>query len=460
MSDVRLFYEEVFVEMKQEEETISDMIKRLIAEHTPITVAQQVGEKYYDDQPDILLRKPPTDAQGNTDDKKPHNLLVANFHPNQVDQKVGYLLAEPINFKAEDAILDKIGERFDDSFDDLIIDVLTAASNKGIEWMHVYYDADGNLKLKQIPAEQVVPVYDEYGQLTMLIRHYVLNQVSRAEIWTPEHVYYYMLSDGEYVADYYWGEAVQTHYKKGSLGDSWGRIPFVPFRNNSKEKGDLWKYKSLIDAFNNRLSDIQNTFDESTDLIFALKGYEGEDLAEFMRNLRHYKAINVGSEGGIDTITVKIPIEETERYLKMLREMIIDFGRGVDFQSDKFGNSPSGVALKILYSGLDIKAKQLERKTRVAIKELLWFVFDDAGIDAEPKDVEMTFKYNRLKNDKEDADIAVLSKGIISDDTILGNHPWVDDPQGERERLDEQEIAFNNSLPAIEVGASDESRTD
>ncbi|TDM12667.1 phage portal protein [Macrococcus bovicus] len=454
MSDVRLYYEEVFETMKQEEETISDMIKRLIAEHQPIVTAQMIGEKYYDDQPDILLRKPPEDAEGRTDDKKPHNLLVANFHPNQVDQKVGYLLAEPINFKAEDAILDKIGERFDDSFDDLIIDVLTAASNKGIEWMHVYYDADGNLKFKQIPAEQVVPVYDEYGQLTMLIRHYVLNQVSRAEIWTAEHVYYYMLSDGEYVADYFWGEAIKTHYN----GDSWGRIPFVPFRNNSKEKGDLWKYKSLIDAFNNRLSDIQNTFDESTDLIFALKGYNGQDLGEFVRNLRHYKAINLYKDGEIDTITVKIPIEETERYLKMLREMIIDFGRGVDFQSDKFGNSPSGVALKILYSGLDIKAKQLERKTRVAIKELLWFVFDDAGIQADPKDVEMTFQYNRLKNDMEDAQIVVMSKGIISDDTLIGNHPFVDDPQGERERLDEQEIAFNKQLPDITIGGEEDEK--
>lgn len=458
MSDVRLYFEEVLDNMKKEaDESRGKLIKRLIDEHLPTVTKQTVGHLYYNDQPDILLRERPKDPLGQTDEDKPHNLLVANFHPNQVDQKVGYLLAEPINFKAENtAILEKIGEVLNDEFDDMMNDILTAASNKGVEWLHIYYDDKGNFRFRQIPSEQIVPIYDEYGDLVTVIRHYLLKDVERAEVWNAETVSYWMLEGGEFIPDYYWGEHETYHHSKGS----WDKIPFIPFKNNSQEKGDIWKYKTLIDAFNNRLSDLQNTFDESTEIIFALKGFKGQGLKEFMAGLKHYKAVNLGTEGGIDTITVRIPIDETEKYLKMLREMIIDFGRGVDFNSDKFGNSPSGVALKILYSGLDIKAKQLERKTRVALKELLYFIFKHQRINAAPQDVEMKFNYNRLKNDMEDTQIATMSKGIVSDITIVTNHPWTDDPQGELERLEEQEMAMNDILPQIEVGAEDEPGTD
>ena len=114
-------------------------------------------------------------------------------------------------------------------------------------------------------------------------------------------------------------------------------------------------YKTIIDALDKRLSDTQNTFDESVELIYILKGYEGENLKDFMHNLKYYKAINVDGEGsGVDTIKAEVPVESVKEYLKMLREYIIEFGQGVDFQQDKFGNSPSGIALPT-YSNLDLK---------------------------------------------------------------------------------------------------------
>lgn len=458
MSDVRLYYEEVLRDMKREvDESEGRTIKKLIDEHMAVAKIQAVGERYYNERHDIIDLEPKTDAYGNIDESKPDWRMIANFHSNQVDQKVGYLIAEPINFKADKPILEKIGEVLNDEFDDLMNDLLTAASNKGIEWLHIYYNEEGDLKLMQVPAEQIVPVYDERGNLELIIRHYALNDKNKAEVWSPNEVSYWQENGGEYIPDYYYGEShIMTHYSD----ESWGRIPFIPFRNNSYEKGDIWKYKTQIDAFNKRLSDIQNTFDESTEIIFALRGYRGEGLAEFMKNLKHYKAISLGSDGGIDTLSVKIPIEETKQYLDMLKDMIIDLGRGVDFNSNKFGNSPSGVALKILYSGLDIKAKQLERKTRVALKELLWFIFKAKGIEGNHEDIEMTFRYNKLKNDLEDAQIAGMSKGIISDETILANHPWVDDMQGEQERLQAQELSLNSRLPEIKVGVEDEPGTD
>ncbi|MDH8795449.1 phage portal protein, partial [Staphylococcus epidermidis] len=80
-----------------------------------------------------------------------------------------------------------------------------------------------------------------------------------------------------------------------------------------------------------RLSDTQNTFDESVELIYILKGYEGEDMKDFMHNLKYYKAISVAGESGsgVDTIKVEVPIDSVKEYTKMLRDYIIEFGQGV-----------------------------------------------------------------------------------------------------------------------------------
>lgn len=456
MEFIRNYAEEFLQYMKDSQETDSEYISRLITEHAPVWSRQKVGQSYYEnDALSVLSWKPPMTPEGLVDIDKPDNRIISNFHGNQVDHKVNYLLAEPINFKSDEKTLNVINNAFGLEFDDMLIDTLIAASNKGVEWIHAYYNDKAELKFKRIPAEQVVPVYDEEDNLVLLIRTYKLNDVERAEVWTLDGVNYYMKQDEEWIADYYWGDAEAEHHSKGN----WEMIPFVPFRNNTQEEGDIWKYKTLIDAFNRQLSNMQNLFDETAEVVFVLRGYEGQDLGEFKKNLKYHKAINVAADpsSGVETLTIKLPVEETKSYLKELREMIVDFGQGVDFTSDRFGNNASGVALKVLFAALDMKAKALERKTRVGIKQLLYFVFDDAGISTKPEDIEMTFQYNRLTNDLEDSTIALNSKGIISDLTIMANHPWTDDVQGEQERLNEQNIEFA-PLPESEI--NDGSETD
>lgn len=44
-----------------------------------------------------------------------------------------------------------------------------------------------------------------------------------------------------------------------------------------------------------------------------------------------------------------------------------------------------------------------------------------------------------ITNDLEDVQIASQSKGVISDETIVANHPWVEDVAEELDRLMKQE---------------------
>lgn len=85
----------------------------------------------------------------------------------------------------------------------------------------------------------------------------------------------------------------------------------------------------------------------------------------------------------------------------------------------------------------------MERKFRKSIKRLLWFATEYINIidkkDYDSTTVQVTFRKTMITNDKEDVEIARDSDGIISDETIIANHPWVEDVSLEMQRLKQQE---------------------
>src|SRR5699024_7617917 len=143
-----------------------------------------------------------------------------------------------------------------------------------------------------------------------------------------------------------------------------------------------------------------------------------------------------------------VPVTSSNEWLEKLREYVYEYGRGVDFNKNELGNSPSGIALRFLYTGLDLKTKQLARKTITAIKQLLWFVFEYEDMDGNIADeVDVTFNYNRMVNELEQSQIAGMSHSIISDETVMANHPWVDDLEKEKERLASEDSRISSELP-------------
>lgn len=423
------------------------------------TSKMREGVRYYENENDITKRTQYSVIDGAKveDPEKTNNKIPHGWHKLLVDQKTAYLVGEPINFSADDKKLTEyINEYLGEKWDDVANELVKGASNKGIEWLQPYIDEDGNFDFILIPAEQYIPIYEGSKQKKQIagIRYYPITvngeDSIRVEFWDDKQVIFYIKQNGEFILDSFQEENPQSHFYYGASdkmqGYGWGRVPFIKFRNNEQEKGDLSYYKQLIDAFDNRVSDNQNSFDEMQELIYILKGYDGQDLGEFMRNLKHYKAVKVDADGGVDTKQAEVPMASIDSQLDRLRESIFTFGGGVDVGSDSFGNSPSGIALKFLYSLLDMKSNTLERKFRQGIQELIWFLCEYLSIsgkgDFDYKAVDFTFKRSMMVNELEMATIAQNSKGIISDLTILSNHPWVQDVEQEQERLDEQKAAY------------------
>ncbi len=455
VGDKLITYNELLKQKLISESNINDssIIKDLIDEHD--TTKMLEGQRYYYNENDILDRKQYyyKDGVKTEDDTKANNRIPHNWHKLLVDQKVAYLVGQPPVLQTEEGkkeYEDRLNLILAEEWHDKLTELGKNSSNKGTEWLHVYINEEGLFKFIIIPAEEVIPIYDTSLQenLEAVLRYYLVEvngkERIRVEWWTRETVTFYIQdNDGNFVLDDTEKPNPDYHFYYNDIGYGWAKVPFIEFPNNEERLSDLKFYKELIDLYDMNIADLANNLEEVQEVITILKGYEDTDLSEFKENLRYYKAIKVSGEGGVDKLELNIPIEAKKELLDRLEENIFLFGQGVNMKTDRFGNSPSGVALKFLYSSLDLKASIMERKFRKAIKRLLWFVTEYINIidkkDYDSTTVQVTFRKTMITNDKEDVEIAKDSKGIISDETIIANHPWVEDVAVEKERLEKQD---------------------
>lgn len=432
----------------------SKIISDLIESHD--TSHMIAGEKYYLNENDIVDRKMYyyKDGVKTLDETKTNIRPPHNWHKLLVDQKTSYLVSKsPVMQTKERNFEDRLNLILGEEWHDTLNQVATNSSNKGTEWLHVYVDKDGLFKFIIIPAEEVIPIYDTSLQenLEGIIRYYLVEVNDdvriRVEWWTRESVTFYLEDEnGVYRLDDTEENNPDSHYYYNKLGYGWSKVPFIEFPNNSYRVSDLKFYKELIDVYDSNVADMANDLEDIQEAMTILKGYQGTDLSEFNENKRYYKTIKVDENGSVDKLEINIPVEAKKEMLDRLEGNIFLFGQGVNVKTDKFGNSPSGTALKFLYALLDHKAGAMERRFRKSIKRLLWFTTEYINIiDKKNYDnttIQTTFRKTMIANDKEDVEIGGLSQGIISDETIIANHPWVEDVALEQQRLEKQREAY------------------
>lgn len=472
----------------------SNRIKDLIDTHLKSEARKQMqlGINYYEGKHDILNFIPYywLDGQQIQDKVKSNYRLPHLFHKILVDQKVGYVVGNPVVIgtaedtnedstdkkdKAESLLMELLG----DSFDDVINDWVLYASNQGVGWLHFFIDSKGQLNFIVVDGQELIPVYDTkyQKQLVGMLRYYEVEEVIetgikvkleshkryRVEWWASQNVTYYSQTDtGEFILDPEYSPNPGGHFVSYNtqspekiIQGSWEAVPFVSLDNNSLRQTDLQPIKALIDAYDKVKSGWINDLTDLQELIFVLKGYSAltnqaykglSELAIFLQDLKNNKVISVEEDGGVDTLKAEIPVEAKDKFLSITRQEIFYFGQGVDTSNEKFGNAPSGISLKFLYSLLDMKVNTLIRKMTKQLGVFMQFVSKYAEITGKGKIDPLRYVYTFNKavifNEKEKVDMLVASGDVrISRQTLLENHPLVTDVVEEQARLDAEDEA-------------------
>lgn len=430
------------------------------------------GERYFDGKHDILTRERTVigkDGDLEVVKNLPNNRIVDNQYKKMVIQKSNYLLGQPFTVQADNDAYVKILKKFlNKKFMRTLKAVGEDSLNCGIGWLFPMYDEKGQFIFKRFRPWEIIPGWKdaEHTELEYFIRiyevvAYVGNEekiIEKVEVYDETGISYFELTDGgKLLPD---GEQHVPYFSIEDQGFNWTKIPLIAFKYNNKEIPLIKMVKSLQDGLNLIESNFQNQMEEDPrNTILVVVNYDGENLGEFRRNLATYGAVKVrtvdGAGGDVRTLQVEVNADNYKAIIELFKKAIIENAMGYDAKDERMAGTPNQMNIQSMYNDIDLDANGMETEYQASFEDLLWFLnmhlFNIGMGDFEDEEVEIIFNRDMMLNEGEVIDNISKSTGIISDETLVAQHPWVDDPQAELERLEEQkkkqqeefELGFN-----------------
>ena len=413
------------------------------------------GERYYRGIHDILFRKREIIGEGGKlqeVENLPNNKRIDNQYEKLVDQKVNYLLGKPVTFHTENEEYQKyLSQIFNSDFYRTIKILGENAINNGISWLYPHYDSNGDFLFRVFEPTEILPIWRDEAHtiLEFVIRVFIvqewtgncLEDVEKVEVYGVNGIekYGYRYGSLKY-------EGHEDYFVSGENGYNWEKIPFIPFKFNSLEKPLIKRVKTLQDGLNKIISTFENNLDEDPrNTILILKNYDGQNLGEFRKNLAEIGAVKVKGDGGVESLSIEVNSENYTALLKIFKDAIIENGRGFNAKDDRLGSNPNEMNVQSMYADIDLDAAGMETEFKSGLEKLIYFInlhlFNTGTGDFEKEEVDIIFNKDILVNEAQTIDNCAKSLGILSEETILSQHPWVKDVKAEidRKRKEEKE---------------------
>lgn len=402
-----------------------------------------------------------------------------------VDQKANYLLSKPWTVDTQSETYGAaLNEVFDQTFRRKIKSLGKGAVKSGIAWLQPYFDDDGKLAFMRVPSTEIVPLWrdSERTKLDAFIRFYDQiiyigtrkHTITHAEFWWTGGVRYFKTdaysgagTAGDFQVDKDHGDETndwtEPHFTVGEKAFNWEEVPIVWLKYNEEELPLCYFIKDLIDDVNWQNSVTADVLRDVAKFIYILKNYGGQDLAEFLKDLKEHMAIKVDADGGVDKLQADLNIDAVMAFLDNERRDIYDFAAAVDTKDPDLGNA-SGTAINFRYMDLDADCDALGTELQDTFHRLKLFIdayFQITGKgDFTGDDFAIVFNMDLPVNETDVINNARNSDGILSKRTILQNHPWVTDVDEEMEQIDKEKSEamekFGEGLFDDDLGAGND----
>lgn len=428
-------------------ELLQKMIEKFQSSVQPVLTKYK---NYYDGVQAILLKQ-------YSDPSKPCNKTVINYCKNIVDGYNGYL-ASPnfISYTSDndiEAIMDVL--RYND-FQAEDSDFLESALIYGVGTELMFSDQEGKTRFKLIDPRTCFGVYDDSltGDLLYFVRMYKEdewdedNDTQLIDVYSDYNIKHYKMSYGGTVT--FINE--EPHY----FGQCPANIFYLP-----DEKSIFDCIMSLQDSVNELLSDEIDDYSAFCDAYLALVGVDcdNEDIALMKQN-----RVLVLPEGAVaQWLTKNANDAQVENILKRLHDDIYRIAQMPDFCSETFvGGVSSGIALRFRLTGMENRAGRIEALMKQALQRRIELICGIASLKLGEevfRDIQITFKRNIPNDETQVYQMVNMLKGTVSDETLLGQLPFISDVNAELERVKEQK-ANNIELYNFGIDKEEDSEDD
>ena len=388
-----------------------------------------------------------------TDATKPNNKTANPYASYITDTLVGYFMGEPVSYNAEDKnLLQEINMifEFNDEADENA-ELAKDASIFGVAYEELYFsDEDKNVRFKRLDPKEVIPIYDKTIEQNLLaiIRYY-----EDYDYVEQKKTYIIEIIDDIEITRYRTNEMFANFALLENYPHYFGMVPVAIFENNEDKMGDFEKVIDLIDAYDKMESDSLNDFEYFVDAYLALYGFTAD--AEDIQSMKQNRVLLMDEGTSAEWLIKSENDATTENMKNRLDKDIHKFAKCPNLADEEFASNASGVAIKFKLLGTENLTSIKERKFKKGLQQRLELISMINGLVRGSFDwraINIIFTRNIPSNDTDIANMVNTLSGIVSDETLLAQIPFVENVEAELERVKNQREEEKINNPFFQQG--------
>lgn len=400
---------------------------------------------YYDGVQAIL-------SKSYADPTKPCSRAVINYCRNIADSYCGYL-ASPgyISYSSEDDIEEIMNILRYNDYQTEDSNFLLDALVYGVASELMYLDATSQVRFRMINPVNSFAVYDDSltGDLLYFVRMYAANpwdesNITYVDVYSDTDIKHYSM-EGEngqltFIDD-------EPHY--------FSQCPANVF-SLPDEKSIFDCVMGLQDTANEVLNSEVDEFSAFADAYLTLTGLDVEQSD--VQSMKENRVLVLPEGASASWLTKATNDTQVENILKRIQDSIYRIAACPDFSSESFvGGVSSGIAIQYRLTGMETRAAKIAAEMRKALQRRIEIITGIATLKLGEevfRDIKIDFKRN-IPEDMTNVIAAINAlQGVVSDATLLGQVPFVDDVNAEIEAVKAQKEA-NMSLYSFGLNNDD-----
>ena len=348
----------------------------------------------------------------------------------------GYL-ATPghISYRSEQDIEDVMGILKYNDYQAQDSDFLLDALVYGVAAELMYIDASGHTRFRLINPTSCFGIYDDSltGDLMYFVRMYKASDWDNSDtynvdVYSDFDVKHYKMTGTSGFLQYV---SEDSHY----FSQCPANIFTLP-----DEKNIFDCVMGLQDAANELLSDEIDDYSAFCDAYLALVGVDAdtEDVAAMKQN----RVLVLPEGADARWVTKSANDAQVENILKRVHEAIYRIAACPDFSSESFiGGVSSGIAIQYRLTGMETRAGKIEALMKKALQRRVEIICGIASLKLGEevfREIEISFTRNIPDDVNSIINMINALKGIVSDETLLSQLDFVNDPAAELEKVNKQ----------------------
>lgn len=371
------------------------------------------------------------------DPSKPCNRIVTNYCKIIVDTYSGYICGKPVTYTSNNNIDDvqEVINYNDDNSEN--ISWCTNALIYGIAYELKWLDKLAQVRYAQVNPLQAFPIYDNTLDCELL--HFV--RWYKADNFNDNEEIYVEVYSVDKIVTYKTNSSFSSLTPVSEVLHYFKDVPVSVFWLNDAKESIFHSIITLNDAYNELQSSEIDDFNAWVDAYLTLTGVDAEadDIASMKEN-----RVLVLPEGASANWLVKNASDtQIVNMLDNIKKNIFKVTACPDMADETF-LAQSGTALAYKLVGFENVASGIVARFIKAIQrriELICNILNIKASEAIWRDININFVRNLPINITETIQLINSLKGTVSDKTLLGQLPFIDDVQAELDAVQAQKTA-------------------